>query len=180
MAAVSLISLLLAASVLSAAPASAHGLGDLDLVSAIDALDRGDPTRALVLATDTLAGPCTGEARAELKLVGARAALALDDAEQALELLSGLEADLPEVADLVFDYRADALRQLGRWDEALAWWRDLVTRWRDSPLAPGARYSVADALYALGRLDEAGAAYEAALRASPRSAASGALPSPGR
>jgi soluble lytic murein transglycosylase len=143
--------------------------GGLDLIAALDALDHADEGRALELVDAFLAGPWGGATRAEARLIGARACLGRADGERALELLSGTEAELPEVADLVWAERAQASRLLGRWDDALAWWRHLLERWPESPFVAQARYGVGDALFALGRDAEAESAYQAALRSHPRS-----------
>lgn len=143
--------------------------GGLDLIAAIDALDRGDDARALELVEAFLAGPWGGASRAEARVVGARACLARGDGARALDLLSGVEADLPEVADLVWAQRAQASRLAGRWEDSLAWWQHLLARGSESPFVAPARYGIGDALFALGRNTLAETAYQTALRAHPRS-----------
>ncbi len=147
----------------------AAGFGDLDVVRAVDALDRGEDTRALELLKRFLEIPQQGEMRLTARFWAARAALHAGEAELALVYLEGLDKDLPEVADFVLSYRAHALRMQSRWSEALSVWRRLLDKYPESPEVVGARYSVADALFGLGHLSEAKTAYEGAIKAYRRS-----------
>ncbi len=147
----------------------AQSFGDLDVVWAMDDLNRGDDGRALERLERVIATRKDGELRHEARFLAARAALNAGDSHKAMGYLEGLERDLPEVQDFVSFLRGHALRAQGRWSEALAAWQDLVKRDPESPLAPDTAYGIADALYALGKLSEARNAYEQAIRKNPRS-----------
>ena len=151
------------------AAAGVHDFGDLEVISAIEALENHDYAQAAELMESRLQGALKGKGRAEARLIAARASLGQEHLEPALAQLAGIEADLPEIADVVFEMRARILEKLGRWPDALVWWRNLAGSFPDSPLARAANYGIGDALFALQRPDEAESAYETALRTAPRS-----------
>ncbi|MBI3178344.1 MAG: tetratricopeptide repeat protein, partial [Deltaproteobacteria bacterium] len=153
---------------LGAAPAELlageSGFGDTAVVRGMEWLRQGEDARALAVLREVITPERQGEMWAEARFVAARAALALGNSDEALGFLAGLERELPEVADHVHALAARSLRQQGRWQEALARWEKLVAAHPTSPLAGEARYSIADAHFALGHEEAALAAYTRALR----------------
>ncbi len=147
----------------------AQGFGDLEFIWAMDALARGDDTRAIDHLRSYLSRPASSESKLEARLVAAGTALRLEAYGETLTLLEGLERDLADVGDFVLAYRARALRSESRWDEATAVWKQLLAQYPDSPLAEEATYGLADAHWAQGRVTEAMDAYAAAIKAYPRS-----------
>lgn len=149
--------------------AAAHGFGDMDVVWAREAMERGDDDVALDLLRHFLSLPRPERLKSEARFLAARAALRLGEGEEAHLHLTNLEKELPEVTDFVSYYRGMALRQQGRWAEALEVWQKTLTAHRDSPLADDMVFHVADAHFALGDYGAADAAYARATRSVRRS-----------
>jgi soluble lytic murein transglycosylase len=145
------------------------GFGDLDIIAAMDALERGEDQHALELLDHYLQSPHDRQTSAEAHLLAARAALDVGEPRAAEQHLDKLEDSLVEIADIVLAYRAKALRAQGRWSDALAVWQKALAKYPDSPFGAAARYGIADAYFAASRWPEAKAAYESAVRAAPSS-----------
>ena len=146
----------------------AQAFGDIPVVRGIEALRRGDDAQALLQLQSVADGPSRGDLWLQARFLAAQAAGNLDLGDQSIAYLNGLEKSLPEVADFVWAQRARVLRAANRWSEAREAWNTILNKYPNSPLASEARYSVADAYYALGDLTHARAAYETAQHLFPR------------
>jgi cellulose synthase operon protein C len=153
--------------VLAAAVPSESAFGDLDVVRAMEAQEHGDDALALQLFERFIAGPSRGDMWLDARFLASKAALRAGKPARALELLEGLESDLPEIADYVLAARARSLRAAGRWEDAASCWQRLLDSFGDSPLASDARFGLADAAFARGDLTAAQIAYEHAAARAP-------------
>lgn len=151
-----------------ASPAGVSAFGDLNIIKARDALDAGNPNRALYYLEAGLKARPRGPVADEARFQAARAALAAGRNEAALTYLEGLEDRLSDIADYVHALRARAYRAQGLWNDAADAWRTLITDHARSPLTLEAHYGVADAHYAQGNRSAAEKAYALALRLAPR------------
>lgn len=141
-----------------------RGFGDRSLLHAREAFTGGDDEEAqdlLEIALNAL--PADGEMAAQARFLAARTALNRGEPREALQRLEDLESAFPEVRDYILFYRAAAHRAAGEWPQALKVWRQIVARYPYSPLAPESRFSIADALRAMGRLRDAAENYDLAI-----------------
>ncbi|MBC7792618.1 MAG: tetratricopeptide repeat protein, partial [Clostridia bacterium] len=150
-------------------PWSAHtdAFGDRAYLQGIAELDAGHAREALAMFEDALNKNLGVRERDDAHFFAARAALQISNAASALTHMKAIERSMPEVGDLVFAETARAQRAAGQWKVALATWRKLVEKWPESALAKDAAYSIADAYYGIGLLQQAQLAYEAALTDVP-------------
>lgn len=132
-------------------------------VQGFDALQNNDSQNALRLFGDIADGIQNDELADSARFLAAQAAQELGEFERAAKFLNGLENKLPEIADYVFWAQAKNARFRDDWAQALNLWQKLLQRFPNSALASMARYSVADAHLALGRLFLADQAYRDAV-----------------
>lgn len=105
--------------------------------------------------------PEADRARAEMRYVRARAAIATGDHARAVSLLTGLEASLPLIAPDITRYRAEAACEAGPYAEAAAYFAK-STRPRDLSRAAEAYEKAGDTASALREADLAVSAAERA------------------
>ncbi|MBI5508026.1 MAG: tetratricopeptide repeat protein [Deltaproteobacteria bacterium] len=149
---------------LPCAPGFAAIGDDRTTLQAIGALDRGRDPEALATAAAILGREPADGTLATARFTAARAALNLGDPEAARTYLNGLEAFLPEVADVVVALRARAVRQAGDWGGAVQVWEHLLRQFPASPYVTEAWLGLADAAFAANDLARAQSGYRTALR----------------
>ncbi|MEO1172020.1 MAG: tetratricopeptide repeat protein, partial [Myxococcota bacterium] len=163
---------LLAPAVVLLISTSAQGaslFGDRAIVQAKEALDDGDSAEALLRLQDALeVVPADSRLAVQARFLASLAAIDLGLHERALDYTRGLDRQMPEIRDFVWYARASAHRSLGRWAEAVHYWREIVRRTPGSPLETESSFSLGDAYYALGWLDKAAEQYDRVLEEHKR------------
>ena len=131
--------------------ANARAQGSADLQSALRPLQDGIPQVAVVRLRALLAGNLAPAGRRTVLAKLGEALVAAERPAEALEVLND-----PAVRDLPATkfFRAQAFAALARWEEALPLYQACAAEAR-SPVRAEAVYGQAEALRALGRIDEA-------------------------